>query len=145
MPELKKYEVIAETGIQPEGFEATAPQGTVVELTAEQAEPLLASGAIKEHVEAAAPKEGDACTTDDGKPGTIDAAGVCIATPVAAEEAPKPPVEDEAPKKYLGGLLILSEDVRTVNGKDYNHVKLIDGSEQDLTDEQYEEQVKDNA
>lgn len=51
-------------------------------------------------------------------------------------------VTSTEPKKTLEEKEIISETLREVNGKNYHHVKLTDGTSQDLTDEEYSLKVK---
>lgn len=46
------------------------------------------------------------------------------------------------PVKVLGGKLIISEGTREVEGRTFHTVRLEDGSSQDLTDAEYEDQVR---
>jgi len=41
----------------------------------------------------------------------------------------------------FNGKEIVSDGIREVNGKEYHHIRLADGSTQDLTDEEYTLQV----
>jgi hypothetical protein len=62
------------------------------------------------------------------------------------ESEPTPEVESEptpevvTPKTY-NGQIIISENPREVEGRTYRHIRIADGSEYDLTDEQYEREV----
>lgn len=63
--------------------------------------------------------------------------------PVAEEVAP---IEETAtapagPQKFYMEKQVMAEGTRTVNGIEYRHLTLIDGSQCDLTNEQYEESV----
>lgn len=46
-----------------------------------------------------------------------------------------------APTKTLDGKVVIGESTREVNGKEYHHIRLEDGTTQDLTDVDYEEKV----
>ncbi len=53
-----------------------------------------------------------------------------------------PPAPAGIVKKTLEGKEVISDTTRTVNEKKYHHVRLLDGSTQDLTDEEYALKVK---
>jgi hypothetical protein len=46
-----------------------------------------------------------------------------------------------AKKRHRNGLAIILENTRVVNGRAYKHIKLENGSEMDLTDEEYKNEV----
>lgn len=74
---------------------------------------------------------------------TIDAA------PDSSVEKPVETVDPivEEPKKsvlrYKDGQEVISDGYRTVNDKEYRHIRLADGSYMDLTEEEYSERVKE--
>lgn len=89
----------------------------------------LPAGALDEEVEA-----GNAeVVTED----TVQSGGA-PETEVETENAPAPEnvISAETPKMYMGKAII-THYMRTVGDKEYHHVRLEDGSEHDLTDEDY--------
>lgn len=63
-----------------------------------------------------------------------------------AAVAPKPPVEagatgDVEPRKRYRGQIVLAESDRTVGTQTFKHIRLADGSEQDLTEREYNAEV----
>lgn len=58
-----------------------------------------------------------------------------------AEKIVEAPAEVE-PKKFYEGKLVVVDSYRTVNDKQYHHIRLEDGTTQDLTNEQYDLGVK---
>lgn len=114
---LKDYEVINEnkekTGeIIPAGIEAEVPEPVVAY--------LVEDGVAEVFVEK---------TPDTG-------ADVPPATETAEEEV-LPVAPTSLKIKTLEGKEVVSDVMRTVNDKQYHHVRLIDGTTQDLTDEEY--------
>lgn len=60
---------------------------------------------------------------------------------VAPLEIPEEETTEGVFTKFYAGQEVISEGTRTVNGKDYKHIRLLDGSTYDLTSEEYALQV----
>lgn len=82
------------------------------------------------------PLEDETATNDVVGDGAVEAAP-------AAEETPAEEVEvaDEGPVMSYRGMRVISSTTREVNERELHHVRLEDGSEQDITDEEYEVMV----
>lgn len=137
VPELYNHivstdELAAHPELFPEGIVAESS----VELTAEQ----LAVLNIAIHIV-------DATDTDllaTGEVAIGDTVEVQKEIPVTEEQKQAEEVQQEAAantvptqKSYLGQVVV-SDTTRTVNGIDYHHVRIADGSEYDLNEEDYQ-------
>lgn len=67
-------------------------------------------------------------------------------TKAADEEAPDNVVVDETTEdpRYYQGKQVISDGFREVNGITYHHIRLADGSENDMTDDEYNAFVASN-
>jgi len=117
-PVEKKYKFLKSY----DGLESGAlPEGAIVlaEVLTDKIEELLADGTIEE-------------VTDESEtpevPEVLEAS-----TPEVSEEGDAP-----AAKLYFNGKLIVSDGFREVEGIKKHHVKLEDGTNTDLNDEEYE-------
>lgn len=145
---MNKYEVLVEFSTGPDEAKVTNEVGAIIELDAETAAPLLQSGNIKiADSEITQAKVGDVCDVD-GKPGTLqEVEGVltCVVTPVEEQKVEETAAVDpnaEPRKRHISGKLVLFDGKRVVSEREFHHVKFDDGSEMDLTDKEYEEQIK---
>lgn len=110
---------------------------------------LIADGTLEVFVEEVAPKVGDVCTFDDGRTGTLQTgegdALVCVADEVQAkvdDTANTTATAEKAPEYHFNGKLVISCTTRTVNEKEVKHVRLEDGTESDLSSEEYEAMIE---
>lgn len=142
-----KYKVLSETfDVSNEGAEPTHyVQGDIIELNAERAATAIESGWVEGVAE-----EGDPKANAGGEVATlVPPAGITTESSNApAPELPKPeaaaevalPAEEEkpeVPQKRFRGQLVLTETERTVGKQTFKHILIVDGSEYDLTDEEY--------
>lgn len=165
---MQNYKVLADELVL-EGGSSVAKEAVVsLDPESDYAKNALEQGVIElvPAEPAVEQKEGDVCTTEDDKEGTLQGDPlVCVATPIEEKveesEVVAPQVGDSCttedgkpgkldgelvcvalpPQKFYQKKLVVAEGERTVGEKTYRTVTLIDGSTSDLTDAEYAEQV----
>lgn len=114
---MQKYTVIAEAGLELDG--QVIAKGTVVELDPTDEFTLV--------------------SFDLGK---IELAPEETKLEAEAEVAIAPGVGTAEPRLRYRGKLVVADGERTVGAQTFKHIRLEDGSEQDLTDQEYATEVK---
>jgi hypothetical protein len=146
-----KYKVLSETfDVSNEGAEPTHyVQGDIIELDAERAATAIESGWVEGVAEEGDPKanaggaDGALVPPAENTTGSSNAPAPESAKPeVGAAEDIIPPVADGEPRLRYRGQVVLSESERTVGRQTFKHIRIVDGSEYDLTNEEYANEVK---
>lgn len=88
----------------------------------------IADQQAKEEADAAAKVEADAAAKVEADAAAAGAEGGIIANDAAAE-------------KRFNGQVVIVDGSRTIEDKEYHHIRIEDGTEYDLTDAEYAEQV----
>lgn len=132
-----KYEVLKETTFTPAGGESvTWEQGKIVEMDESVAAGLIADGVIQlvenQEEDTVEEKKKEEGATNVDPTATKDA---------DTDEVADTEIADVVPKKMFGKLEVISDGFREVNDKQYRHIRVADGSEYDLTEEEYADKV----